>query len=135
MSATKPRTITTKKTVTTSSPVATGPITSDSMNTPKPHPAQNGTANAERNSAVPALPLAAATFAGVEVPGWKLVEGKRGNDPDAFWRPKQAGRFQHTFWYAPEVKRYVKAHHLAWSMTAAPFAMATMCSRSKRRRC
>jgi hypothetical protein len=50
------------------------------------------------------------------------VEGNRGKDPDPFWWPKQAMRFQHTIWYAPEAKRYVKARHLAWSMTGAPFA-------------
>ena len=50
------------------------------------------------------------------------IEGKRGKDPDPYWWPKQAARFQHTVWYAPEVKRYVKAHHLAWSMTASQFA-------------
>ncbi len=50
------------------------------------------------------------------------VEGSRGRDPDPFWWPKQAMRFQHTIWYAPEAKRYVKARHLAWSMTGAPFA-------------
>jgi hypothetical protein len=50
------------------------------------------------------------------------VEGSRGKDPDAYWWPKQAARFQHTVWYVPEVKRYVKSHHLAWSMTSAQFA-------------
>jgi hypothetical protein len=50
------------------------------------------------------------------------VEGNRGKDPDPFWWPKQAARFQHTIWYAPEAKRYVKARHQAWSMTGAPFA-------------
>jgi len=50
------------------------------------------------------------------------VEGSRGKDPDPFWWPKQAMRFQHTIWYAPEAKRYVKARHLAWSMTGAQFA-------------
>lgn len=50
------------------------------------------------------------------------VEGSRGKDPDPFWWPKQAARFQHSIWYAPEAKRYVKARHLAWSMTGAPFA-------------
>ena len=50
------------------------------------------------------------------------IEGHRGKDPDPYWWPKQAARFQHTVWYAPEVKRYVKAHHLAWSMTASQFA-------------
>ena len=50
------------------------------------------------------------------------VEGHRGKDPDPFWWPKQAARFQHTIWYAPEAKRYVKARHRAWSMTASLFA-------------
>lgn len=50
------------------------------------------------------------------------IEGSRGNDPDPFWWPKQAARFQHTIWYAPEAKRYVKSRHQAWSMTAALFA-------------
>jgi len=50
------------------------------------------------------------------------IEGHRGKDPDPFWWPKQAARFQHTVWYAPEAKRYVKSHHLAWSMTSAQFA-------------
>ncbi|HUN69236.1 MAG TPA: hypothetical protein VMU46_10580 [Burkholderiales bacterium] len=50
------------------------------------------------------------------------IEGHRGKDPDPYWWPKQAARFQHTFWYAPEVKRYVKAHHLAWAMTASQMA-------------
>ena len=50
------------------------------------------------------------------------VEGNRGKDPDAYWWPKQAARFRHTIWYAPEVRRYVKSHHLAWSMTSAQFA-------------
>lgn len=50
------------------------------------------------------------------------IEGNRGKDPDPFWWPKQAARFQHTIWYAPEAKRYVKSRHQAWSMTAAPFA-------------
>jgi hypothetical protein len=50
------------------------------------------------------------------------VEGNRGKDPDPFWWPKQAARFQHSIWYAPEAKRYVKARHQAWSMTASLFA-------------
>jgi len=50
------------------------------------------------------------------------VEGSRGKDPDPFWWPKQAARFQHTIWYAPEAKRYVKARHRAWSMASALFA-------------
>ena len=50
------------------------------------------------------------------------VEGQRGKDPDPFWWQKQAARFQHTVWYAPEAKRYVKARHRAWSMTSALFA-------------
>ncbi len=50
------------------------------------------------------------------------VEGSRGRDPDPFWWPKQAERFAHTIWYAPEAKRYVKARHRAWSMTSALFA-------------
>jgi hypothetical protein len=50
------------------------------------------------------------------------VEGNRGKDPDPFWWPKQAMRFVHTIWYAPEAKRYVKARHQAWSMTSSLFA-------------
>ena len=50
------------------------------------------------------------------------LEGNRGKDPDPFWWPKQAARFQHTIWYAPEAKRYLKARHQAWSMTTALFA-------------
>jgi len=50
------------------------------------------------------------------------VEGNRGQDPDPIWWPKQAMRFVHTIWYVPEAKRYVKAHHKAWSMTSSPFA-------------
>jgi len=50
------------------------------------------------------------------------IEGNRGKDPDPYWWPKQAARFQHTFWYAPEAKRYVKSHHRAWAMTSAQFA-------------
>ena len=50
------------------------------------------------------------------------VEGNRGKDPDPFWWPKQAMRFVHTIWYAPEAGRYVKLHHRAWSMTGAQFA-------------
>ena len=49
------------------------------------------------------------------------VAGSRGSDPDPFWQPKQAGRFVHTIWYAPEARRYVKARHQTWSMTASPF--------------
>ena len=72
----------------------------------------------------------------VKVAGWETVtvpagtfralrievEGSRGKDPDPFWWPKQAARFQHSIWYAPEAKRYVKARHQAWSMTASLFA-------------
>lgn len=50
------------------------------------------------------------------------IEGSRGKDPDPNWWPKQAMRFVHTIWYAPEAKRYVKARHRAWSMTDSPFA-------------
>ncbi len=50
------------------------------------------------------------------------IEGNRGKDPDPFWWPKQAARFVHTVWYAPEAKRYVKARHQAWSMTSSLFA-------------
>ena len=50
------------------------------------------------------------------------VEGQRGKDPDPFWWPKQAARFQHTIWYAPEAQRYVKARHRAWAMTDSLFA-------------
>ena len=50
------------------------------------------------------------------------VEGSRGKDPDPFWWPKQAARFQHTIWYAPEAQRYVKARHRAWAMTDSLFA-------------
>jgi hypothetical protein len=50
------------------------------------------------------------------------IEGNRGKDSDPFWWPKQAARFQHTVWYAPEAKRYVKARHRAWSMTESSFA-------------
>jgi hypothetical protein len=50
------------------------------------------------------------------------VEGTRGKDPDPNWWPKQAMRFAHTIWYAPEARRYVKARHRAWSMTDSAFA-------------
>jgi hypothetical protein len=50
------------------------------------------------------------------------IEGRRGKDPDPFWWPKQAARFQHSVWYAPDAKRYVKARHRAWSMSSALFA-------------
>jgi hypothetical protein len=50
------------------------------------------------------------------------VEGNRGKDPDPFWWPKQAARFVHAIWYAPEAKRYVKARHQAWSMAGSLFA-------------
>lgn len=50
------------------------------------------------------------------------VAGERGKDPDPMWWPKQAMRFRQTFWYSPEVKRYVKMQHTAWSMDGAPFA-------------
>lgn len=50
------------------------------------------------------------------------VEGNRGKDPDPFWWPKQAMRFVHTIWYAPEAGRYVKARHQAWAMTGNLFA-------------
>ena len=50
------------------------------------------------------------------------VEGSRGKDPDPFWWPKQAARFQHTIWYAAESGRYVKARHRAWAMTDSLFA-------------
>ena len=50
------------------------------------------------------------------------VEGSRGKDPDPFWWPKQAARFQHTIWYAPEAQRYVKSRHRAWAMTDSLFA-------------
>ena len=71
----------------------------------------------------------------VRVAGWESVSvptgsfralrieitGTRGSDPDPFWQPKQAGRFQYAIWYAPEVRRYVKFRHQSWAMTAAPF--------------
>ncbi len=50
------------------------------------------------------------------------VEGNRGKDPDPFWWPKQAMRFVHTVWYAPEAGRYVRARHQAWAMTGNLFA-------------
>lgn len=50
------------------------------------------------------------------------VEGNRGKDPDPFWWPKQAMRFVHTIWYAPDAGRYVKARHQAWAMTGNLFA-------------
>ena len=50
------------------------------------------------------------------------IEGIRGKDPDPFWWPKQAMRFEHTTWYAPEAGRYVKARHRAWAMTGNLFA-------------
>lgn len=50
------------------------------------------------------------------------IEGNRGKDPDPFWWPKQAMRYVQTFWYAPDVGRWVRMHHRAWSMTGAQFA-------------
>lgn len=49
------------------------------------------------------------------------AEGRRGSDPEIAWQAKQAGRFRYTVWYAPEARRYVKAHHQSWAMTQAPF--------------
>jgi hypothetical protein len=60
----------------------------------------------------------AGTFRALKV----QVEGHRGKDPDPNWWAKQAMRFVHTLWYAPEARRYVKARHQAWSMTDSPFA-------------
>lgn len=50
------------------------------------------------------------------------VTGERGKDPDPFWWPKQAMRFEQTFWYSPETKRYVKSVHRAWNMNNAEFS-------------
>lgn len=50
------------------------------------------------------------------------VTGERGKDPDPLWWAKQAMRFEQTFWYAPEAKRYVKSVHRAWNMSNAEFA-------------
>lgn len=50
------------------------------------------------------------------------VTGERGKDPDPFWWPKQAMRFEQTFWYAPDTRRYVKYIHRAWNMNNADFA-------------
>lgn len=50
------------------------------------------------------------------------VTGERGKDPDPYWWPKQAMRFEQTFWYSPEAKRYVKSIHRAWNMNNADFA-------------
>lgn len=60
----------------------------------------------------------AGTFKALRV----VVSGERGKDPDPFWWPKQAARFEHTIWYAPEAGRYVRARHRAWNMTQADFA-------------
>ena len=50
------------------------------------------------------------------------ISGERGKDPDPFWWPKQAMRFEQTFWYSPEAKRYVKSVHRAWNMNNADFS-------------
>lgn len=50
------------------------------------------------------------------------IQGTRGKDPDPFWWPKQAMRFVHTIWYAPDAGRYIKARHRAWAMTDNLFA-------------
>jgi hypothetical protein len=50
-----------------------------------------------------------------------VIDGTRDRDGDAFWWPKEAGRFRYTLWFAPEAQRYVKARNQSWAMTGVEF--------------